>query len=137
MTESNLPQRLTLFICENIHSIEQLEIVLLLHGAAGEPWTADRIASTLRIEEKLAQSALRDLATRGFVSNEPRPTSRWRYVTKDPENAQLIDTLADLYPKARVEVVMLISRSAMDRIRTSQVRAFARAFLLKRTKDDT
>jgi predicted transcriptional regulator len=137
MTSHSLPARVADFVCEKIHSIEELEVVLLLHRNQAETWTAQRTALALQIAEANAASALRHLADRGVLEhnehNEHNGPS-FRYAPVTAVLAQSLDELVEVYPSARLETVMWISRCAMDRIRTAHVRAFAQAFLLKPPK---
>jgi predicted transcriptional regulator len=136
MTAHSLPSRVADFMCERIHSIEQLEVVLLLHRVVDESWTVERIAQSLQIAESDAASALRHLTMEGILERNEQLGPGFRYAPAHKELAQSIDELVELYPRARVEIVMWISRCAMDRIRTAHVRAFAQAFLLKPPKGD-
>jgi len=132
----SLPSHVADFVCERIHSIEQLEVVLLLHRTVDESWTVERIAQALRIAESNAASALGHLTSRGLLERDEQLGPGFRYAPARQELAQSVGELVELYPTARVEIVMWISRCAMDRIRTAHVRAFAQAFLLKPPKGD-
>lgn len=135
MTAHSLPARVADFICEHIHSIEQLEVVLLLQGNVGQSWTAPEVAASLQIAESNAASALGHLIDRGLVQRVDPLGSSFRYAPATSAIAQSLDGLVEVYATARLEVVMWISRCAMDRIRTAHVRAFAQAFLLKPPKE--
>jgi hypothetical protein len=134
MTPHALSRRVADFLCEKIHSIEQLEVVLLVHRVPDEKWTAQRTALTLGIAEASAESALRQLASHGVLACDEQLGPSFWYAPTQQALAQAVDELAQLYPTARMEVVLWISRCAMERIRTAHLRAFAQAFLLKPPK---
>ena len=131
MSEYPLSKSVRDFVCDRIYPNEQLEMLLLVHAGAAESWTARVLAEALHTPETLAESALQHLEQMGLVGAASGRRGERRYAPARPELANIVDELAAAYPVARVEVVMLISRCAMERIRNAQVHAFAQAFLLK------
>jgi hypothetical protein len=131
MSEHPLSKSVRDFVCDHIYSIEQLEILLLLHAGAAESWTARAVVEALHITEAFTEGALQHLEQMGLVGAATGRPGAWRYAPARPDLADSMDELAAAYPLARVEVVMLISRCAMERIRNAQVHAFAQAFLLR------
>ena len=66
----SLPGPVARFIEGHIHSVLQLEILLLLREHVGE-WTPARVASELRFTEQSAELRLVDLSLRGLLSSRP------------------------------------------------------------------
>jgi hypothetical protein len=97
-------------------------------------WTAHRAALALQIAESNVASAPDRLADRGLLQRSEQHGPSFRYAPATAELAQSLDELVEVYAGARLEIVMWISRCAMDRIRTAHVRAFAQTFLLKPPK---
>lgn len=118
-------------VCDRIHTIEQLEVVLLMAAEPETAWTTDSVAARLEIDPELAESALRRCVEtelcRPLAGAQPAYT-----FAPDLPSAQGIRELAAVYPRARVEVLMLISACAMERIRTAQLHTFAQAFLMRK-----
>ncbi|HEX5656970.1 MAG TPA: hypothetical protein VFX59_07230 [Polyangiales bacterium] len=139
MDSTAIPKPVREFVCKRIHAIEQLEILLLLHADRAEAWTARSVAAAVRIGDADVADALRHLSAEGLLIESAGSTPQFKYAPVGTELGACVDTLAEIYARSRLEVLQLISRGAMDRIRTAQVRAFASAFLFRdpRTKDRT
>jgi hypothetical protein len=112
-------------ISERLHSIEQLEVLLLLHAYEGRWWTTREISQTLRVTESLVASALSALRERKLARYEG---GRFRYADTHDE---AVSELARCYAEYRVETLVLLSSKALERVRLSAVRTFAEAFRLR------
>ncbi len=130
MHASDLPEGVRWFILHHINSVEQLEILLLLHGHPGRAWSADAVARELRIAPASAGERLEDMVRdRLFVRQGVSP-KEYRY---GPENMKLDDAVRGLaaeYVKRRVTVINSIYSKPIDKIRT-----FADAFRLRKDED--
>lgn len=131
MADTSLSERVRSFICDRIHTIEQLETILLMHDDAEATWTPDDVARRLRIDAALAESALERCVLTRICQVEPGPPRAYTYAP-DGASAQAVGELVAAYAHARVEVLMLISTCAMDRIRTAQLHTFAQAFFVRK-----
>lgn len=129
MPPPSLPEHVARFIRREIHSVLQLEILLLLRERSGS-WTPTAIASELRITDQSASLHLRDLELRGLlVSAAPGPS--YEYAPKTPELRGLVDELADCYANMRYTVINLMFSEPGDSART-----LAEAFRLRRKRDE-
>jgi hypothetical protein len=84
VTESGIPRHVEQFIAEHINSVEQLEVLLLLHDRSSEEWTAATVARELHIDPGSAGRRLADWHARGLlsVSEASDPTYRWPAATR-------------------------------------------------------
>jgi hypothetical protein len=111
-----------------IESFEHLEVLLLLHRKPDDTWTADAVvaASMLNLAEDIATDALAHLHRWKLIEGEAR---RYRYNPSNRLDAT-IRALATVYEEDRLEVMRLMNQNAIERVRTSALRAFADAFFV-------
>jgi hypothetical protein len=126
-----IPTDVARFIAENIHSVEQLEVLLLLRGAATQAWSAAGVARELRIAEASASDRLEDLRARGLLARSDEAEATYRFAPADASKSRLVDALAETYATRRVSVITLIFSKPSD-----PVRLFADAFKIRRSDDD-
>lgn len=113
-------------MAEVIDSFEKVEILVHLHGVGFAPRTAAEIAKGLAISlpaEEIEQN-LRAMRPTGVLE----PDGPW---------AAAVAELVEMYRRDRIEVMHLITKSALDRVRreTAQAaRTFADAFVLRPKK---
>jgi predicted transcriptional regulator len=120
-----IPEDVERFIAEHVHSVEQLEILLLLHRTRARAWSPDEIARELRIDAGSAASRLEDLRARGLVAANGSPT--YVYAPTSLEGDSVVTKLATTYSERRVAVINLIfSKPAAN------IRSFADAFRLRK-----
>jgi hypothetical protein len=122
------PEDVQRFILENINSVEQLEVLLLLRNNPDKDWTAEAVGHALYTSEAAAVMRLTDLVARGFFSLAETETL-YRYSPKPAERGRLVDAVAEAYKERRVAVITLIYSKPND-----QVQAFADAFRLRKEK---
>jgi hypothetical protein len=127
----DLPEEVRRLIAENIDSVEQLEILLLLFQHPDRSWNAETVARELRISPISAGERLEDLTYDGFVSRADGSEAGYRYGPESPELDAAVRGLATAYPTRRVTVINLIFSKPVDKIRT-----FADAFRLRKKGDD-
>ncbi len=126
MSIKALPDTIVRFLNQHIDSVEQLEVLLLLHRAGESAWTAEMVAAALYTQPASAArrlAALRDHRLIELASPEP---PSYRYVLDSSEAGEMISTLADTYRERRVAVVTAIASKPME-----NVRAFSDAFRLR------
>jgi hypothetical protein len=121
---SRLPPHVERFLVENVRSLEQLEILLLLHRAPERSWTAAEVAKELRIEPASAARRLEDLLVRGHAARAEGEAFRG----DGPEALRsTIRDLAEAYETLRVTVIQVVySRPAEN------IQLFADAFLIRK-----
>jgi hypothetical protein len=102
----SLPPHVVCFIQQDIHSVSQLEILLLLRDRGGQ-WSASAVAEELRITSQSAQLHLRDLHTRG-LTGEGALAEAYVYAPKSERVRALVDDVASCYVTMRYTVINLI-----------------------------
>jgi hypothetical protein len=130
LTENELPDKAKRLIADHIVSVEQLEILLLLHRQPESEWTAKAVAEQIRTSERSAAARLVDLVARGLLACRDKNPAIYRY---DPANAELgyaVDLLEQAYSEKRYTVIDLIFSKPIENLRV-----YADAFRFK--KDDS
>lgn len=125
MTNTGLSDVVVRFIGDNIESVEQLEVLLLLRREAARSFSPGAVGRELRIAEGSAAGRLVDLHARGLLQREAAEEYRYR-----PESAALDDAVARLsaaYAERRVSIINLIFSKP-----TEKIRSFADAFTVVR-----
>jgi DNA-binding transcriptional ArsR family regulator len=119
------------FISNNIGSIEQLEVLLLLHKNRGQEWTASEISQKLVTQPGSVSIRLSDLESKGLLSSRQGERERlYQYRPVWPPREAAVDDLAEFYKIYRLKVIQLI----YDRSNES-VRMFSEAFRIWKRKD--
>jgi DNA-binding Lrp family transcriptional regulator len=120
-------------LTEHIDSVEQLEILLLLHESRHRTWTVDEVNERVCSSPASVRSRLDGLEQRGFIQ---RRNTDYRYATSS-ELDGVVAELARTYAERRFTVIELIFARPSDKLR-----AFADAFKvgsansIKKKKDD-
>jgi hypothetical protein len=131
MTDEGLPSAVKKIIGEHIVSVEQLEILLLLHRRPETEWDAASLATELRTSERSAAARLADLATRGFAGvRDDRGTALYRY---DPPNGlqRDVELLAKAYAERRYTIIDLIFSKPIENLKV-----YADAFRFRKDPTD-
>jgi hypothetical protein len=127
MTIKALPDDVARFLSQHIDSVEQLEVLLLLHRAGDSAWTAEMVAAALYTQPTSAAHRLGALCDHGLLEQVGRHPPVYRFAAETLDRGELIATLADTYRERRVAVVTAIATNPME-----NVRAFSDAFRLRR-----
>jgi hypothetical protein len=122
--ETGVPASVRGFIASHIVSVAQLDVLLLVRAAADKEWTASEVARALVTQPEAAAGWLRDLASRGLVSDNE---GRYRYAPASSELDRVVDALAESYANYRVAVIGLIFARPSERITS-----FADAFRIRK-----
>jgi hypothetical protein len=131
VAEEAIPERLKAFIADQIDSVVQLEILLLLHAHAHQEFSAAQVAQELRIDAAWAEPQLTELCARGTLACTGGSPSLYRYAPASPQVHETIDQLAQMYSTHRVTLTTLIFSKP-----PSPVRSFSDAFRLRRDRSD-
>lgn len=132
MEKPPLPAALQAFLFDCIENYEQLELLVFLQRDRNRWLTADECARQLGIPESLVAIALEDLVGRQLAERRPDPAARYRYAPGTLELDYKSGLLARHYQENRFEIVKLMSANAIERLRTSALRTFAEAFVIRR-----
>jgi hypothetical protein len=122
-----LPDALKRFIVENVSSVAQLEVLLLLRAHRDTLWTADSVSRALYTTPEMMAAQLAELQTRGLLVAMEAPQRQYRYQPKTNELERMVADLDQVYKERRVSVISQIYAAPVDRVRT-----FADAFRLRK-----
>jgi hypothetical protein len=103
------------FISQNIESLAQLEVLLLLRREADRAWTNEEIAKSLYIAPEMSGVILNDLSRRGLVANEEQV---FRYLGASSALDPMLGQLADAYRDRRVAVITEIYSRPQNKVQT-------------------
>ena len=124
----DFPADIKQFIADNIDTVAQLELLLLLRSESGKQWTAEEAGKALYSSAEVTALQMADLQQkRLLVAGGAAGTFIYRPEPSDL--ARLVDRLADLYRERRVTVITAIYTKPIDKIRS-----FADAFRLRKDK---
>ena len=131
MSDHRLPDSVTSFVLENILSMEQLEILLLLRRHKECEWTAEAVGVTLRKNPESVASWLSAMQAQKLLSRRDEAEKRYYRFAPAAEHSERVDLLAQYFASHPVRIVELIyTRSA------EAIRAFAEAFRFRQGRDD-
>jgi predicted ArsR family transcriptional regulator len=126
-----LPACVTEIIRRHLHSVLDIETLLLLRSQPGVPWSARDLCIALYITEEAASDHLAKLHASGLLgaTDGGTQTVLYRYEPRDEGLAQAVDQLAVAYAQRRVRVIEYLYSRPLH-----SVRSFASAFRLKRAR---
>jgi hypothetical protein len=126
VSQTSLSNELRRFIRTHIDGLDQLEVLLLLHGDRTRAWSSGAVAAELRLPEAAANLRLGALVARGLVTAEG-PTPAYRFAPATAELDRLTTVLAGAFRERRVAVITEIFSKPSESVMT-----FADAFLLRK-----
>jgi hypothetical protein len=126
----DFPAELRTFLAENIESVAQLELLLLLRREPEKSWTIAAAAQTSYMAEEMTAVLLGELCADGLLGTTAQ--GDYRYAPRTPELAKLVDELATVYSQRRVTVIGIIHSAPVDKLRR-----FADAFRLRKPKEES
>lgn len=132
MSVAGFPQDVVHFVAEYIHSVEQLEALLLLR-AEQRAWSAADVSARLLSSPASVAMRLADLHVRGLVRQEGE---KYRYAVSDPAQNATIGALIALYRTRKDAVIGLIfsqpAARPLSKPKPDRLQSFADAFRLRR-----
>jgi hypothetical protein len=116
---------------DRIESFEQLEILLLLRRMHGDTLAPNAVERELNLGSIDVAKALEDLCRGNLIEvRAGGEAPLFIYGPGTPRLEAAVNDLAKAYDDNRLEVMKLMNRYAIERVRTSAMRAFADAFIL-------
>ena len=130
MNPANLSDELRRFI-NTIASIPHLEIMLLLQQNPNKAWSVTAVAQRMYVGEAQATTMLTDLHEAGICKPVTSEANEFIYSPAFDELGQVVDQLAEYYPRNLIQVTNMIhARSASGQ----RVQMFADAFKFLKDK---
>jgi hypothetical protein len=110
MPSDHLPANAQRFLAQDVTSVMQLELILVLHRDASVSWTADALARELRTSQVWVAEELERLTAAAVVrSDDDRAGHRLDVVGARGAG---LDEIAASYPQRRTSIINLIFASA-------------------------
>jgi hypothetical protein len=116
------------FIADNIDTVAQLELLLLLRSDRNKQWTAEEAGKALYSSAEVTALQMADLQLKRLLA-PGSAAGTFVYRPEPADVAGLVDRLADLYHERRVAVITAVYTKPIDKIRS-----FADAFRLRKDK---
>lgn len=112
------PEAARKLVTDAVDSFEKLEIVVHVHRAGFKVPSATELAKSISVPLDEVDNCMATLRGQGVLdANGP-----WRAA---------VDALVAMYDDDRIEVMNLMTRTALDRVRKEAARVFADAFVLR------
>ena len=122
-----LPDSVRQFLSLHIHSLEQLELLLLLRSQPDRPWTVGQVYEVIRSSQPSLQKGLETFSREGFFAEEKTALPAFRYAPRNDELRAAVEQVAASYHLSRVRVIEAIFAPKIDPVQT-----FADAFKLRK-----
>ena len=133
MTERSIPSDVLTLLHERLAGLDELETLLLVRGDATRGWTVAEVAERLGLPESSSEEILASLCRASLLgAYGARTDQRYVYHPHEPGLEHTVSSLAEVYIDRRLEVMRILSNSALDRIRSAAARTFADAFVIGR-----
>lgn len=116
------------FILDEIDSVPQLEALLLIWNNRPKEWSIEDMARALYVSSEVAQTILKDLASRRLIVEVSGSRGQYTLLAESPEKLVMLAALDRTYRRELVRISTMIHSKA-----SRAVRDFARAFRF--TKD--
>ena len=123
-----LPAEVTAFLDAHIFSVSQLEVLLLAREAVEDGYTAAELSRTTRLPERSLLPWLEAFVQRGLLVRDEQ--DRFGPAELGPEEAAVLDAVADCFARRRVTLSRHVYGSGQD-----PARRFADAFRFRKDKD--
>ncbi len=124
MATEPLPDSVRGFLSRYIHSLEQLELLLVVRGQPDRLWTVAEVYEIIRSSQRSLAKGLESFVAEGFFSEH---NGFFRYAPRTEELRIAVEQIAAAYQFSRVRVIEAIFASEID-----PVQKFADAFKLRK-----
>jgi hypothetical protein len=126
---NGLPEDVHGFLHQNIESVEQLEVLLLLWRTPERGWTSDAVATAVYSHPSSVVRRLAMLLGQGLLRE--REPGCYQYAPRTADIHHTVTRLDQAYRERRVAVITLIASKPIE-----NVRAFSDAFRIRRKKEE-
>lgn len=128
MAREPIPSDLRQFLARFIHSVEQLENLLLLARDPTRSWSVAEVFRTIQSSRESVAGTLEKFAREGFLSADAQ--GGFRFNPASEELADAVRRLMAAYRERRVSVIELIYKKSGK----EGLQDFSNAFLLKKPR---
>ena len=128
MSSGGITAEVEQFIQENIPSVEQLEVLLLLFEAPGKKWSASEASQKLHRQPTSVAARLHDLHSRGLLGVREEDPPLYSYAPG--ARAEVVRSLDRAYKERKDAVIQIIFSPARNS--HNNLRAFSDAFKIRR-----
>lgn len=125
MSGDQIPENIRQFIFACIDSVEQIEVLALLHDNPGKDWSNLALSQELRSTESSVEKRLRDLSDRRVI--QPITGTSFRYAPFSEEARHVVTELMGIYRLRPYRVMELIFSKPVN-----AMQSFADAFRFKK-----
>jgi hypothetical protein len=126
MSELKLIDELKSFIRDNIDSIEQIEVLLLMRENKEKYWNAMEVSKELRSAPESVSKRLNKLYDRKLVEIRSEYENTYKYCPQSELLDKAVELLAEAYKNKRFSVINLVFSRPTERLKT-----FSDAFRIK------
>lgn len=137
MPGRDIPSDVLALLQDRLAGLDELEVLMLVRSDAPRRWTAAAVADRLGLPESSSDAALDSLCAAQLLvadGGAGGAERQYGYGPATPELERAVTSLADVYEERRLEVMRILSDSALERIRSAAARTFADAFVIGRSK---
>lgn len=127
VSTGELPTEVLQLLREQIRSLEQLEILLLLWGEPERVWLPADVYQRIRSSERSVAETLELLCERGFAARSDQPQPGYRFAPGTSQLGEAVAALAHFYSERRVRIVEAIYSDG-----STEVDEFAKAFRFRK-----
>jgi hypothetical protein len=121
------------FLRDYIDSFESLEILLLLRRER-TACTAEELCRRLKTRAPMIDDALASLVRARLINTDQNVLTLYKYADEDSARDAIVASLESVYRDEPIQIMQLMSTNAIERLRTSTIRAFADAFVVRKDK---
>lgn len=130
VAKTGIPPEVESFVHQYIDSLEELEVLLLLHAERTRSWTPEQMHERIRSSVVSVTKNLAALMVFGVAEAAADVPGGYRYAPKSESLNRAITGLAEAYAQRRARVIELIFSKPSERLR-----GFSDAFKLKKDRD--
>lgn len=131
MSEPEPSEDVRRFLSEHVATYEELEVLLHLVRHADSSWSVRSLARQLDLPVENCESALITLHEHGLLHKDD---SGFRFDPAEDWLATQARELESTYRRQRFTVVEMMSKNAVERMRSAALRTFAQAFRMRGPK---
>jgi hypothetical protein len=129
---AEIPEAVRRFIVKHIHSVDQLELLVLLRKNPQQEWRPIEISKALERDAGVIEALLKSLESTELITyRDVSGERRYSGSLKNPDLLLGLQELSRWYSTHRVSVVGIIFSKPNDKIQT-----FADAFRIRQEEDE-